>query len=173
MQELRYYVWSNPFFRGKADANKVAEELEEIESKHGDELKPSDVVEYAKDSSTELHKLFTWDDKKAAQLQREHTARTISNSIRLRVETVYEEPKEYRLYVRPPSASGYVKIDRVAKNPKQSIEIYLKAIKDLESWLDRHSEIVTKMPHIETHIDRLVEELRMAIKGIQHQEAAE
>lgn len=173
MKVQQYHEWSNPVFKGKADANRVAEELNEIESEHGGELRPPDIVEYAKNVDTELHKLFTWDDQRAAQLQREHTARTICNSIRVRVETVYDEPKSYRLYVRPPSAGGYVQVNRVAKNPKQSIEVYLKAIKDLEAWLDRYSEIVSKVPHIETHIDRLVEELRMAIKGIQEREAAE
>ena len=41
-----------------ADAQKVAEEINKI----GDEVTPDQIVEAARDESTELHKCFEWDE---------------------------------------------------------------------------------------------------------------
>ena len=43
------------------------EELEYIRQSNGGFLRPQDVVEYARNQETELHKRFTWDDGEAAE----------------------------------------------------------------------------------------------------------
>ena len=53
-------------YRFKADAQKCADEIMEI----CDELEsatPQQILDKARDSNTELHKCFTWDDTEAAE----------------------------------------------------------------------------------------------------------
>lgn len=69
--------WKTDFFKGKADAQKVAEEISSI----GDSVSPEQIVDFARDEGTELHKLFEWDDTKAAELYRRGQARNILCSI--------------------------------------------------------------------------------------------
>ena len=68
----------------KADAEKVSAEIESI----GSEATPAEIVEKAKDESTELHKCFEWDDSIAAQRWRLQQARQIVCLL------VYEEEKK-------------------------------------------------------------------------------
>lgn len=58
----------------KADAQKVYEEIGE------DKVTPEQVLEKAKDESTELHKCFDWDDTSAANKYRLYQARTLIQS---------------------------------------------------------------------------------------------
>ena len=70
----------------KADAQKVYEEIGE------DKVTPEQVLEKAKDESTELHKCFDWDDTSAANKYRLHQARQIIQSFVL-VRAKEDQPK--------------------------------------------------------------------------------
>lgn len=54
----------------KSNAETIYNEIMSI----GETVKPSDVVELARDENTALHNLFTWDDSVAAERYREHEA---------------------------------------------------------------------------------------------------
>lgn len=56
---------------------KVKAELEIIRKRHGGKLSPKDVVEFARNKKTALHKCFCWDDSKAAEQYRIEQARRI------------------------------------------------------------------------------------------------
>lgn len=58
-------------------ATSIMEELEIIQDLNGGILAPSNVVEYAKNPETLLHKKFEWDDSKAAERYRLWQARQI------------------------------------------------------------------------------------------------
>lgn len=85
----------------------VKEELELIRSNHGGFLNPPDVVAFAEDPDTELHKHFIWDDTAAAQQYRLEQARRV---IRVHVTLIRgqekEEPVEVRAYVSLPKDRG-------------------------------------------------------------------
>lgn len=64
--------WGNHSYRG--EAKKVYLEIESI----GDDVKPQQIVDYAKDNpGSELHKCFTWDNNIAADKWRLQEARNI------------------------------------------------------------------------------------------------
>lgn len=69
------YKWKEGT-RFSADAGKVADELNSLDVK-----KPESVVAFAKNKKTELHKCFTWEDAKAAQLYRLEEARSVVRSV--------------------------------------------------------------------------------------------
>lgn len=56
-----------------ADADRVASEIEQI----GDEVTAAQIVEKARDSNSELHKCFEWDDSIAAEKYRLEQARYV------------------------------------------------------------------------------------------------
>jgi hypothetical protein len=67
----------------KQQATKIARELESIRSADPDGvLRPEDVVEFARDPKSELHRQFEWNDSEAAAAYRLTQARQI---IRVRV----------------------------------------------------------------------------------------
>ena len=79
--------------RYKADAERIGAELIEIGT-----IIPEEIVNFAEDEETELHKCFTWDDAKAAHLYRIDEARGIVQSIITVDESPDREPIEYRAF---------------------------------------------------------------------------
>ena len=87
-------TWKNgDFFGKKADAQSVAEEIMEI----GEAATPEQIVERAKDADSELHKLFTWDDTRAAANWRKYEARQIVCHLIIK-ETVREDAPPARVF---------------------------------------------------------------------------
>jgi len=74
------YKWKMPSLAKKVDVNDAIIEFEKIKKDTG-KLTPEMVVEFAKDENNFLHKLFTWDDSKAAEQYRLQQARNIINNV--------------------------------------------------------------------------------------------
>ena len=78
----------------------IREELEKIAANHPEGLlAPRDVVEFARNTKTALHKEFEWDDSVAADIHRLDTARRV---IRLQVSVIESVPKPVRAWVSLP-----------------------------------------------------------------------
>ncbi len=96
--------------------NEVKEALEQL-AKDG-LLKPSAVVEAARDSSSPLHSHFEWDDSEAAEKWRQEQARQLIRSITITVDR--GEPVQVRAYVSLPAdrenGNGYRRIEDVMSN---------------------------------------------------------
>lgn len=93
-------------------------ELEEIRKNNGGVLKAADVVEYARNPDTALHRRFTWDDDKAAHEYRLWQAREL---IRVVVKMHPQTNKITRTYVslgqdRDQEGGGYREINAVMRN---------------------------------------------------------
>jgi hypothetical protein len=72
------YSWADgSHLKARADAQKVGVELEQL----GDHREPDDILELAKNPELELHKLFTWDDTKAAHERRLDQARQVASHL--------------------------------------------------------------------------------------------
>lgn len=86
----------------------IKRELEEILKKHRGFLRPGDVVEYAKNKNTDLHKHFCWDDTEAAKKYRLQQASFIIRSVKVRIQPNPREDKTVSLreYVSLPSDRG-------------------------------------------------------------------
>ena len=72
------------------------QELEQIRKANDGELRPADVVEFARNPDTALHSRFTWDDDKAAAEYRLWQAREL---IRVVVQLHPKTNKKMRVYV--------------------------------------------------------------------------
>lgn len=77
---IKSFKWEGYAF--KADPEKCYNEIESIKkSSKANIIKSKEIVDFAKDSKTELHNCFTWDDSEAAEKYRIFEARQIVNSI--------------------------------------------------------------------------------------------
>ena len=63
----------------------------------GDNVKPAEIVEAAKDEESELHKCFEWDDTKAAHKYRLTQARTLVLNLVITESKPTEEPQQVRV----------------------------------------------------------------------------
>lgn len=84
----------------------IITELLDLYEAKGNVLLAEDVVEFAKDEKTALHKHFTWDDNQAANLWRLQQARNI---IRVSIQFSEQAPKVFRPLVnlvRDPAIAG-------------------------------------------------------------------
>ena len=90
------YEWKIGSFAKDVDPDLVVSELERIENIFGS-LTPENILEGSKNGSAYLHKLFTWDNQKAANLYRLQQARQILNNIEV-VIISNGEPRQMPLY---------------------------------------------------------------------------
>ena len=137
----------------------VEDELDTIANDHGGVVKPIDVLEYAKDPDTALHKRFTWDDGDAAERYRLWQAREILH-IYVREERSGKPNQNVRVFVSLPSDrkdGGYRQLVRVMSNKKHRKELYEMAIRDLLIFRNnrRYKDLAELQPIWEA-IDRVL-----------------
>ena len=108
-------------------------------------LRPEAVVEEAEDSSSPLHRCFTWNNGEAGYRWRLHEARTL---IRTSYTVVVEQqpvPVRTRAYVSlkssRPAKSGYTPIRRVLSQPELHAELLKDALEDLEAMERRYGHL--------------------------------
>lgn len=73
-----FYSWGSRSFG--VDAQIVGEVVETISTTEG-RCEPGQLVDAARDKTSPLHSLFTWDDTKAAESWRTHEARRVISAI--------------------------------------------------------------------------------------------
>lgn len=90
------YEWKIDSFAKDVDPDLAVKELERIENVYG-ALTPENILEGSKNEEAYLHKLFNWDDQKAANLYRLQQARQILNNIEITIVSD-GEPRQMPLY---------------------------------------------------------------------------
>ena len=115
----------------------IQEELDVICKANGGLLRPVDVVEFARDTDTELHSRFTWDDTAAAQSYRLWQAREV---IRVGVVTVKADIPETRAYVSLHD-DGYRTIKSVLRNKERRAAMLEEAFAEFERFEARYRHL--------------------------------
>lgn len=151
---------------------KVKEELEFVRSNTNGILRAQDVVEYAKDPSTELHRHFEWDDNKAAEAHRLNQARMLIN-VCVIVNPVNN--KKIKAYVSLKSERkhgiGYRAVVDVLKDSFLTEELMQDALKDLERFQEKYNrlkeatELGPVFSAIETVRTKTVKQTKQALAG--------
>lgn len=137
--------WKNNLF-GDADAQKVYEEIGEKNTT------PEEIVEKAKDPSSELHKCFEWDDKKAAYKYRLSQARTImcnlvfvtndeENDVRVFYNLTFEKSEYHPTKLILQNPDEYQVLLNKAKNELQAFKNKYKTLKELKQIFDLIEEL--------------------------------
>lgn len=134
---MKNFSWKINFF-GNASAQKVGEELEEIE-RNGN-IAPEHIIEYAeRHKDSELHKCFEWDNDEASRKYRMWQARQIICSIELEIK---EEPRETsRVYFKVKEKETNEKVFKSIKEVSKDDELYQQIIEEAKEKLVRYKEI--------------------------------
>ena len=136
----------------KADAQSVAEEIISI----GESATPEQIVDKARDQSTELHKCFEWDDTTAAEKYRLQQARQIVCHLVIR-ETIAENKPPIRFFFKPDSDSGYQPTRTIVRNQDSYQNLLASAMRDLDALRRKY--------HSLCELDRVFEEIDQLIQG--------
>ena len=124
----------------KADANKCFEEITSI----GDEVKPEQVLDYARDEDSELHKCFDWDDSSAAEKYRLYQARLVVNHlivVKRDPENEKQEPVQFRVMMKNDDdhSSGYKQTLVMVRDEDEYQKLLKQAYKELHSFKEKYS----------------------------------
>lgn len=121
----------------KADAQKVADEISSI----GISVKPEEIVDKARDESTELHKCFEWDDTKAAEKYRVYQARQIV--CHLIVKEVNDDPQkhEVRFFYKTDSQEGYKPTSYIMRNKDEYHKLLERVLAELSAFKKKYSTL--------------------------------
>jgi hypothetical protein len=160
-----WYEWVGKFPARGADAALVYAELEIIRVRVGD-VQPAAVVEAARATTSAMHAIFEWDDAKAAEKQRLHTAQNLVHSIRV-IPAGEETPRRVYTVVAVPQVNGearrgYHHITAI-KEPAQVAQVMNSALHDLRSFVVRYRELETRLPTVYTLVKKLVVVLEEAL----------
>ena len=140
-------TWRTPKF--KADANKCANELKQL----GNSITPEQIVDFAKNPDSELHKCFEWNDTIAAQKYRIHQARTVM--CELVVESVEREDTQFRLFYNVGKKEGYKPIKVIMEDKNEYEKLLASAKADLIS-IERKYKMLKELKDVFTAIDKIV-----------------
>jgi hypothetical protein len=127
-------------------AQAVGEALEELQS--GGRLTSARVVEAAKNRRSPLHRLFEWDDTKAAHGYRMGQAATIMSAlVKVVVAPGREAKEEVRAFVSikneedsRPTAPGFFVANTAARAPR-TVDPSERAWDELLEWRKRHGHL--------------------------------
>lgn len=123
----------------KADANKCYEEIRQI----GDEVKPEQVLNKAKDENSELHKCFDWNDSSAAEKFRLIQARDVIRHLIVIKRDEYEEkePVQFRVMMKNERTqdSGYKQTIVMVKDEDEYRKLLEQAYAELHSFKQKYS----------------------------------
>lgn len=137
-------------FRG--NAGKCADEIASI----GESVTAKEIVEFAKDPSTELHKCFEWDDAIAAEKYREHTARVLVRSITY--EHVVEDTEErvmIRIFSHDDDEKVYKQTVRMVVVDDEYEKLLRQALKELEVFTRKY-QVLNELSEIIEDINRIL-----------------
>ena len=107
-------------FKFKADAQKCADEIMEI-CEELESATPQQILEKARDSNTELHKCFTWDDTEAAEKWRISEARAVVRNLKIIEQNPdkQSDPTTIRVFYKTDNESGYKPTKLILKKPDE------------------------------------------------------
>lgn len=126
------------FLYKDADPNAVASELRSL----GDGFGPEDVVKYAKDGGTELHKCFEWDDSKAANSWRIYQARNLIINLVVDDKAIPEDLPPIRVFYKVDSdggVSGYKETQKIIKVADEYANLLTQARNELRIFKAKYS----------------------------------
>lgn len=138
--------------RQSVDANIAGEVLMGLSSQN--RLNPETLVEVSRPEDAPLHKCFTWDDRKAADLYRKQEATILIRQIEVENETESGEAYESMAFHTLGRGTGYEFIDDIMEDGGKVVTLLSLALKELESFRVKYRHL-KELAEILAAIDRL------------------
>lgn len=133
-------TWKTGFaslYKG-ADPEKVANEIEAI----GESVTPAEILERARDTSTELHKCFEWDDTVAAERWRLQQARMVVCHLVIKDddEDATDKP-EIRIFHKTDRTDGYKPITFIMRDKTEYEKLLAQAREELRIFKQKYHNL--------------------------------
>lgn len=140
----------------KANAETIYNEIMSI----GETVRPSDVVELARDENTALHNLFTWDDSVAAERYREHEAGCILRNIVIVNKDKTEDDKDKAVVVRAIMSTDertkeYTTVQRIVTNKDSYTRLLAAALAELTAFKKKYETLSGDLEVVFDAIDQI------------------
>lgn len=119
-----------------AEAQKVADEIAQIDDEH---ITAKQIVDMARDESTELHKCFEWDDSIAAEKYREKQARDVLHHLVYVEKEIPTERPEIRIHFCERRDQGYTESKKIVRNEDSYKKLLETAWAELRAFKARYS----------------------------------
>jgi len=146
------YKWKLEGLGKGVDVALVVEELTRLQ-KVNRILTPEVVVRAAEDNNSILHKLFEWDDNKAAYNWRLQQARTILNNIEVTIITD-GEPREIAVFEVTTRSEGYKSVDTFTNEDVDFVRAsILRQLNTMKSKLKTYKEFDRVLFYIDKAIE--------------------
>ena len=146
------YKWKLEGLGKGVDVALVVEELTRLQ-KVNRILTPEVVVRAAEDNNSILHKLFEWDDNKAAYNWRLQQARTILNNIEVTIITD-GEPRERAVFEVTTRSEGYKSVDTFTNEDVDFVRAsILRQLNTMKSKLKTYKEFDKVLFYIDKAIE--------------------
>ena len=148
-------------FKNKADANKVAQEIENIGINNAtDEFSAQEMVDYARNNpGSELHKLFEWNDTVAAEAYRNQQARDILRFLKITIvddKAQSKNPMLVRYFVSTGNHNGmYKKTEPIFQNASEADKVLENMRRDAEIFVNRYKAYLSLNPNLSNAITAL------------------
>ena len=123
--------------RYKADPAKCKQEIESI----GDDVKPRQIVDYAKNPETELHKCFTWDNDVAAEKWRLYEARQVVCNLVIVETNSDDEDIQIRAFHKVDNDEGYKSFRIILKNKDEYEKLLERCLSDLRALKNKYQNL--------------------------------
>ena len=147
---METYKWKIPGIFKDADPSKVKEEIDSL----GDTVEPSDIVSFAENPNTELHKCFEWDDTEAARKYRISQARNVLRSLVVEVRTENKEPTLLRVrYVT--EGKGYKSTELILSNQNEYDALLRRAKAELLAFREKYKSL-NELEEVFDAIDEII-----------------
>lgn len=128
-------TWKSGFgLFNQADAQKVAQEIVAI----GDCATPSQIVDVGRNSDTELHKCFDWDDTIAAEKWRIEQARDIVRHLVIKEDALPKDKPEIRYFFKPQGEVGYKPTEIIVKQKDSYEALLAQAYAELRAFKQKY-----------------------------------
>ena len=123
--------------RYDADPTKCKQEIESI----GDDVKPRQIVDYAKNPETELHKCFTWDNDVAAEKWRLYEARQVVCNLVIVETNSDDEDIQIRAFHKVANDEGYKSFRIILKNKDEYEKLLERCLSDLRALKNKYQNL--------------------------------
>lgn len=126
--------WKMSFF-SVANAEKCYQEIQTI----GESVTPKQILDYARNPETELHKCFEWDDSIAAEKYRLQQARMVVCHL---VVVNDKEPEPQKIRVMQRTAEAYKPVQLIVRNKTEYESLLERARAELRAFKNRYHTLV-------------------------------
>ena len=124
--------------RYNADPKKCKQEIESI----GCDVKPKQIVDYARNPETELHKCFTWNDDLAAEKWRLYEARQVVCSLVIVEGDVNDENDTHiRVFHKVNNDEGYKPLQIILEDKDEYKKLLENCLNDLRALKKKYQSL--------------------------------